>query len=47
MSQDTLATAEREPLSILVWAGRPMHIDSSWEEVFAGRERTGAAVATK
>ncbi len=47
MSQDTLATTEREPLSILVWAGRPMHIDSSWEEVFAGRERTGAAVATK
>jgi hypothetical protein len=46
-SQDTLATTEREPLSILVWAGRPMHIDSSWEEVFAGRERTGAAVATK
>jgi hypothetical protein len=47
MSQDTLATTERGPLSILVWAGRPMHIDSSWEEVFAGRERTGAAVATK
>jgi hypothetical protein len=46
-SQDTLAATEREPLSILVWAGKPMHIDSSWEEVFAGRERTGAAVATK
>jgi hypothetical protein len=46
-SQDTLATTERGPLSILVWAGRPMHIDSSWEEVFAGRERTGAAVTTK
>jgi hypothetical protein len=46
-SQDTFATAGRGPLSILVWAGKPMHIDSSWEEVFAGRERTGAAVATK
>jgi hypothetical protein len=46
-SQDTLATTGRGPLSILVWAGRPMHIDSSWEELFAGRERTGAAVATK
>jgi hypothetical protein len=47
MSQDTLATTERGPLSILVWAGRPMHIDSSWEAIFAGRERTGAAVVTK
>jgi hypothetical protein len=41
-SQDTFAATERGPLSILVWAGRPMHIDSSWEEIFAGRERTGA-----
>ena len=46
-SQDTLGTNGRGPLSILVWAGRPMYIDSSWEEVFAGRERTGAAFATK
>jgi hypothetical protein len=45
--QDSLPTTERAPLSILVWAGRPMHIDSSWEDMFAGRERTGAAFATK
>jgi len=40
-SQDILMPTERGPLSILVWAGRPMHIDSTWEEVFAARERTG------
>jgi hypothetical protein len=38
---------ERGPLSILVWAGRPMHIDSTWEEVFAARERIGATFATE
>ncbi len=46
-SQDTLLTTERGPLSILVWAGRSMHIDSTWEEVFAARERIGATFATK
>jgi hypothetical protein len=45
--QASLPTTERGPVSILVWAGRPMHIDSSWEDMFAGRERTGAAFATK
>jgi hypothetical protein len=47
MPQNSLPPTERGPLSILVWAGKPMHIDSSWEDIFAGRERTGAAVATK
>jgi hypothetical protein len=47
MSQDTLLPAERGPLSILVWAGRPMHIDATWDEVFAARERIEAAFATK
>jgi hypothetical protein len=47
MSQDTLPPTERGPLSILVWAGRPMHIDSTWDEVFAARERIEAAFATK
>jgi len=46
-SRDTLLTSERGPLSILVWAGRPMHIDFTWEEVFAARERIGATFATK
>jgi hypothetical protein len=32
------APAERGPLSILIW-GRPMQIDATWEEMFAGRER--------
>ena len=41
--QDTLL-AERGPLSILIWAGRPMHIDSTWDELFAARE---AAFPTK
>jgi hypothetical protein len=35
----------RGPLPILVWTGRPMHIDSAWEEVFVARERIGAAYA--
>jgi hypothetical protein len=47
MSQDTLLPTEGGPLSILAWAGRPMHIDSTWEEVFAARERVGATFATK
>jgi hypothetical protein len=46
-SQDTVRSTERGPLSILVWAGRPMYIDSTWEEVFAARERIGEALATK
>jgi hypothetical protein len=46
-SQDTVLASERGPLSILVWAGRPMHIDSTWEEVFAARERIRATFATK
>jgi hypothetical protein len=46
-SQDILMPIERRPLSILVWAGRPMHIDSTWEEVFAARERIGATFATE
>jgi hypothetical protein len=46
-SQDTLLPTERGPLSILVWAGRPMHIDSTWEDVFAARERIGATFATE
>ena len=46
-SQDTLLPTERGPPSILVWAGRPMHIDSTWEEVFAARERIGATFATE
>jgi hypothetical protein len=46
-SQDTLLATERGPLSILVWAGRPMHLDSTWEEVFAARERIGATFATE
>ena len=46
-SQDTLQPTERGPLSILVWAGRPMHIDSTWEEVFAARERIGGTFATE
>jgi hypothetical protein len=46
-SQGTLLPAERGPLSILVWAGRPMHIDSTWEDVFAARERIGATFATE
>ncbi len=50
-SQDTLADTERGPLpvvttptspgearSILMW-GKPMGLDSTWEDVFAGRER--------
>jgi hypothetical protein len=37
-SQQTLAPAERGPRSILVW-GTPMRIDSTWEKLFAGRER--------
>jgi hypothetical protein len=36
-SQDTSASIERGPLSILIW-GRPMWIDARWEELFAGRE---------
>jgi hypothetical protein len=36
-SQDTSASTERGPLSILIW-GRPMLIDATWEELFAGRE---------
>jgi GH43 family beta-xylosidase len=46
-SQDILLRTERGPLSILVWAGRPMHIDSTWEDVFAARERIGATFATE
>ena len=46
-SQDTLLPTERGPVSILVWAGRPMHIDSTWEDVFAARERVGATFATE
>jgi hypothetical protein len=46
-SQDTLLPTERLPLSILVWAGRPMHIDSTWEEVFAACERIEATFATE
>jgi hypothetical protein len=46
-SQDTLLPTEHGPLSILVWAGRPMHIDSTWEDVFAARERIGATFATE
>ena len=46
-SQDTLLPTDRGPLSILVWAGRQMHIDSTWEEVFAARERTRATFATE
>jgi hypothetical protein len=46
-SQDTLLPTEREPVSILVWAGRPMRIDSTWEDVFAARERVGATFATE
>jgi hypothetical protein len=46
-SQDTLLPIERGPVSILVWAGRPMHIDSTWEDVFAARERVGATFATE
>ena len=46
-SQDTLLPTEHRPLSILVWAGRPMHIDSTWEDVFAARERVGATFATE
>jgi hypothetical protein len=48
-SQDTLADTERAPLpfvepasagakSILMW-GTPTRIDTTWEELFAGRER--------
>jgi hypothetical protein len=37
-SQQTLARAGRGPGSILMW-GTPMRIDSTWEELFAGRER--------
>jgi hypothetical protein len=47
MAQDTLLPTERGPLSILVWAGRPMHIDSTWDEVFAARERIEATLPTK
>jgi hypothetical protein len=39
--------AKRGSLSILVWAGRSMHIDSTWEEVFTARERIGATFATE
>ena len=46
-SKGALLPAERGPLSILAWAGRPMHIDSTWEEVFAARERIGATFATE
>jgi hypothetical protein len=46
-SQDTLVPIERGPLSILVWAGRPMHIDSTWEDVFAARERIGATFVSE
>ena len=46
-SQDILLPTERGPLSILVWAGTPMHIDSTWEDVFAARERIGATFATE
>jgi hypothetical protein len=46
-SQDTLLPSEHGPLSILIWAGRPMHIDSTWEEVFAARERIGGTFATE
>jgi hypothetical protein len=46
-AQDVLTPTERGPLSILVWAGRPMHIDSAWEQVFAARERIGATFATE
>jgi hypothetical protein len=44
MSQDTLVASERGPLSILMWA-RPMHIDDTWEPIFAARERIGTAFA--
>jgi hypothetical protein len=44
MSQDTLVPSERGPLSILMWA-RPMHIDDTWEPIFAARERIGTAFA--
>jgi hypothetical protein len=47
MAQDTRLPTERGPLSILVWAGRPMHIDSTWDEVFAARERIEATLPTK
>jgi hypothetical protein len=43
-SQDTLAASERGPLSILMWA-RPMHVDETWEPIFAARERIGTAFA--
>jgi hypothetical protein len=46
-SQDTLLPTEHRPLSILVWAGRPMHIDSTWEDVFAARERIEATFSTE
>jgi hypothetical protein len=46
-SQDTLRPTEHGPLSILVWAGRPMHIDSTWEELFAARARVRATFATE
>jgi hypothetical protein len=45
--QDTLLPTEHGPLSILVWAGRPMHIDSTWEDVFAARDRIGVTFATE
>jgi len=37
-SQETSVPTEPGPLSILIW-GRPMRIDATWEELFAGRER--------
>jgi hypothetical protein len=46
-SQDILLPTERGPLSILVRAGRPMHIDSTWDAVFTARERIGATIATE
>jgi len=45
--QDTLTVTEGGPLSILVWAGQPMRIDSTWDKIFEGRERMGPTSATK
>ncbi len=37
-SQETSAPIERGPASILIW-GKPMQIDTTWEEMFMRRER--------
>jgi hypothetical protein len=37
-SQETWASEQREPTSILIW-GRPMGLDAEWQEIFVRRER--------